>query len=235
MSEKFAFAPPRRIGMGFHLLAIALLIALAAAGVWQASRASLGVAFFAALLPFLLGPGPGPTAGLPGLRPLAGQLHPAARLGPIGLGAAPGAAPDAHRSCGCTALSDLGQSYPFPLLRWPGAVLGMRRLPGEKKIEYLASRSSQLVLIATQEQLYAISPEDPDGFLYVYQRFTELGSLARLPARSVYPSFLLQRVWSSRSARTILLASLGLSLALLAWVGMATSSPRARSPGVWTR
>jgi hypothetical protein len=119
--------------------------------------------------------------------------------------------------------SDLGQSLPFPLMRWPGAVLGMRRLPGEKKVEYLASRASQLVLIATPEQLYAISPEDPDGFLYVYQRFTELGSLTRLPARSVYPSFLVQRVWNSPPARTTLLAGLALSLALLAWVGVATS------------
>ncbi len=222
MSEQFAFTPPRRIGLAFHLAAIALLIALATVGVWQASRASLGVAFFAALLPFLLALVVVPLLVYRAyalwrasytLQRDSVLLHWGLRLEQLPM----------HKVLWVHRASDLGQPLPFPLLRWPGAILGMRHLPGEKKIEYLASRSSQLVLIATQEQLYAISPENPDSFLYVYQRFTELGSLTRLPARSVYPAFLLQRVWNSRPARTLLLASLALSLALLTWVGLATS------------
>jgi hypothetical protein len=222
MSEQIAFAPPRRNGLAFHLLAIALLLALATAGVWQASRASLGMAFFVALLPFLLALALIPLLAYRAyalwgasytLQRDSVLLHWGLRLEQLPM----------HKVLWVHRLADLGQSYPLPLLRWPGAVVGMRRLPGEKKIEYLAARSSQLVLIATQEQLYAISPADPDGFLYTYQRFTELGSLMHLPERSVYPSFLVQRVWNSPPARTALLASLGFSLALVAWVGIVAS------------
>jgi hypothetical protein len=54
--------------------------------------------------------------------------------------------------------------------------------------------------------------------LTAYQRLTELGSLSPLTARSVYPSFLLARLWRTPSARALLLGGLALNLLLLAWV-----------------
>lgn len=54
-----------------------------------------------------------------------------------------------------------------------------------------------------------------------FQRFTEMGSLTPLAARSVYPAFLLARVWSARPARVLLLGCVLLGLALLVWVSLA--------------
>ncbi len=118
--------------------------------------------------------------------------------------------------------SDLEEKQPRPWLRWPGAVLGTRRLPESGQIvEFLADNTSRLVLIATPERIYAISPANADEFLIAFQRLIELGSLDPIPARSVYPAFLLGQLWADRPARILVLGGALLSLGLLIWVGLA--------------
>lgn len=114
--------------------------------------------------------------------------------------------------------SELGRALPLPWLRWPGAMVGVRRMPGGPTIEYMAADLQRLVLIATAHGVYAVSPEDPSAFLVAYQRLTEMGSLSPLAARSIYPTFLLARVWRTPSARYLLLGGLALNLFLLVWV-----------------
>jgi hypothetical protein len=85
-------------------------------------------------------------------------------------------------------------------------------------VEFMASETRQLVLIATPKGLFAISPDDPAAFLSTYHRLIELGSFSPLKARSVYPTSLLARLWRRRTARYLLLAGLAINLLLLAWV-----------------
>jgi hypothetical protein len=85
-------------------------------------------------------------------------------------------------------------------------------------IEFMAGRADRLVLIATPHRLYAISPADPEQFLRTYRRLTELGSIAPLPARSVYPTFALRCFWEDRVARWLLLLGALLAFSLLAFV-----------------
>jgi LacI family fructose operon transcriptional repressor len=54
VNEIYAFYPPKRAGMIFHLSAIALLTLLGAAGFWQAMHADVGPVFLLYLLPFLI-------------------------------------------------------------------------------------------------------------------------------------------------------------------------------------
>jgi hypothetical protein len=110
---------------------------------------------------------------------------------------------------------------PLPLVRWPGAVLGIRHLTDGKEIEYLASSTHGMLVIATPQRLFAISPSDPTGFLYTYHRLEELGSLSPIESRSVYPTFLLGQVWAKKAARWLVLAGLALSVILLVWVSLA--------------
>jgi hypothetical protein len=70
-----------------------------------------------------------------------------------------------------------GQPLPKPWLAWPGSVLGIRRLPDGRSLEYMAGRSRNLILIATPGRVFAISPADPVISELTYQRLTELGSL----------------------------------------------------------
>ncbi len=111
-------------------------------------------------------------------------------------------------------------ALPLPWLRWPGGVLGLRRLQGGGAVEYLAASASRLLLIGTPDVIFAISPADRDEFLQAYRQFSELGSLSPLPERSVYPGFLLVRVWQARPARLLLLGGLVFNLLMLTWVSL---------------
>jgi len=113
-----------------------------------------------------------------------------------------------------------------PWLRWPGAVLGVRNQLDGSQVEYMAAHSAPLILIATDERIFAISPDKPDEFLRISQQFAELGSLTPFPARSVRPAFLLAQVWGVRSARYLLVAGLALTLVLF---GVASLNVPSRS------
>jgi hypothetical protein len=116
----------------------------------------------------------------------------------------------------------MSQDYPGHLPRpWfnlPGAVVGERQLPEGQVVEFMASRQRRLVLIATAGRIFAISPAKPDEFLEAFRQFSEMGSLAPLPARSVQPTSLFSELWADRRARGLLLGCIFLALVLLVWV-----------------
>lgn len=111
-------------------------------------------------------------------------------------------------------------THPLPQawLRWPGAVVGTRHDANFGEVEYMASQGENLVIVATRQKAYVISPSDPAAFIGTFDRLNELGSLSPLAPLSVKPTFLAGRAWQSRPARLLILASLGLGLVLLVWV-----------------
>jgi hypothetical protein len=211
------FRPRRAAGTIFLLGAIALLALVAGWGLWQASQAQIGLAFLLYLLPALVAIVIAPML-VYRLLALRGAYY---RLGRDGISLRWGLR---FEDIPIDAVSwirladEVGKPLPLPWLRLPGAVLGIRRPPGDAPIEYLAAGARDLVLVATAKGVYAISPENPAAFLAAYQRLMELGSLAPMPARSLYPTFLLGRVWRTPAARYVLLAGLALNLLLAAWV-----------------
>jgi len=88
----------------------------------------------------------------------------------------------------------------------------------------MASDLNTLLLVATPQRIFAISPAEPKAFLRTFQNINELGSLAPLPAQSVYPNFVIGRLWDDRPARGLLVTSLALAIGLLAWVSLVISS-----------
>ena len=106
----------------------------------------------------------------------------------------------------------------LPWFRLPGGILGVTRQPDIGRVEFLASESSTLLLVATARQIFAISPEDPAGFVAAFQKTTELGSLQPAQGQSQYPSFVVTRAWDSLVVRFIWLAGSFLNIGLLAWV-----------------
>ncbi|HEX9029286.1 MAG TPA: PH domain-containing protein [Anaerolineales bacterium] len=223
MSESFVFKPEQRPGLVFHLIMAVAIAALGGWGFLAASRADIGPAFLLYLLPVLLAVG-----ALPLLVYRAYSLWKASyTLEPDGL----------HLQWGLRAVDipmdsviwarpadALDQPLPLPWQRWPGSILGDRSQAGLGEVEFLASSARKLVLISTPQRAFAISPDDPQAFINAYHRVAELGSLSPFPARSVHATFLLARVWASRSARFLLLTEASLSLLLLAWVILAVPS-----------
>jgi hypothetical protein len=111
----------------------------------------------------------------------------------------------------------LGSPIPYPLGGWPGAVLSTRSLADGRVLEYLAARNHGLVLVATPRRVFAISPADPLGFQRTYRHLVEYGTLAPIPPRSVFPTFIVSRSWQDRPARLLLLVSTLLTAGLVVW------------------
>lgn len=110
---------------------------------------------------------------------------------------------------------------PLPWLHWPGALVGRRQVSSLGPVEFLATGPERLLLVATPQRVFAISPADPKSFLAAFNRITELGSLTPLHHHSTYPAALVGRLWDNRWARGLLLAGLGAGLILLIWVSLA--------------
>jgi hypothetical protein len=115
----------------------------------------------------------------------------------------------------------LTETLRYPWIRWPGSVLGTRRLGGETPVEFLASKSQDLILVATYERVFAISPSDPRAFLNAYQRLTELGSLIPPKPQSVHPTSLLTSAWKIPSIRYLILIGFIFSFALIVLTSLA--------------
>lgn len=116
--------------------------------------------------------------------------------------------------------AELGFHLPMPWLALPGGLLGARSLPELGTVEFIASEEQSLLLVATRQKIYAISPADPGAFIHAFQRAIELGSLAPLPSYSSQPVAFVARIWRDIPARILLLLSLGLTVALFVLAGL---------------
>ena len=220
VNDQYVFYPPNRPGVIFHLITIAILTLAGAWGLWQAAHTSVGFIFLLYLAPFLLAVPLVPflTYRLSNLENAnyklerdCLQLRWGLRVEIIPMVNVQWVRP----------ATDLGGSLRLPRFRWPGAVLGTRRIPGGATvIEFLASQTRDMLVIATPERLFAISPANPNNFLLAYQHYTEMGSLLTLPAQSIHSTVLVTRLWKDRPARYLILSGALLSLGLLIWISL---------------
>ena len=116
--------------------------------------------------------------------------------------------------------NELGFSLRIPLTSSPGAYLGVIKVEGLGPVEYIASDIQTMLLVATPNKVYVISPADPKAFMRSFSRVFELGSLSPLPSYSVRPAVFLERVWADRPARIMLLAGFLLTAALFILVSL---------------
>lgn len=223
MDDYLIFYPPHRRGLTAQILAILVSLAAAIFGLWKASGAEIGLPFLLYLVPVFLGLVLVPLIGYRAYA-LWRASYALQRDGILlKWGLREEIVPIDTINWVRSSL-ELEQKLPLPRFRWPGAVLGVRQLPDKKQIEYISAQSDPVILIAAGERIYAISPAEPQEFILAYQRFAELGSLAPLTARSVYPAYLLRRVWTSLPARYLLLSGLAISLLLFVFVILSVPS-----------
>lgn len=116
--------------------------------------------------------------------------------------------------------AELGFDLPLPFLRTPGAILGTRNVEGLGVVEFLAADADRILLVATPQRVFAISPSDPGSFQKAFQRSMELGSLTPLLAYSSRPAAFLASVWEDHTARGLMLAGLLFTLGLYVLVGV---------------
>jgi hypothetical protein len=116
--------------------------------------------------------------------------------------------------------SDMGFRIPLPFGALPGGILGTRVVEGLGPVEYVASDFSRMLLIATPEKIFVISPASPNAFLRAFQNSIELGSLSPLPSRTALPATFFRRVFSDRLARVLILSGLAFTVTLFVMVSL---------------
>jgi hypothetical protein len=230
MEEFYTFEPPRWNGTAFHISVIGILAIAVGWLMLQASSAQLGPDFVLYLLGALVLAAPIPL--------FAYRLYSLWRSTYV-------LARDGVRLRWGLRLEDIPISEimwvyradeveftpALPILRWPGSLAGRRDTPGIGEVEFMAAQKEGLVFIGTEQRVYAVTPRRPQEFLNAYQAQMELGSLEPIAARSVYPTFVLSELWGAVPVRVLVLAGLLLNLALLVWVGAASSARQSVSLG----
>jgi hypothetical protein len=114
--------------------------------------------------------------------------------------------------------SDLETSPKPPALHWPGAVTGIRKFQRGPEVEFLASRSKQLIIISAKDRYYAISPLYVDELIATYQDLIELGSLQSLPRASIQPNLVITEISTNRFSLGMIVLGVVLNISLLIWV-----------------
>jgi hypothetical protein len=231
MEELYTFEPPRGNGTAFHISVIGILGIAVGWLMLQASSAQFGPDFVFYLLGALVLAAPIPL--------FAYRLYALWRSTYI-------VARDGLRLRWGLRMEDIPVSDilwvyranevefapTLPLLRWPGNLVGCRGTFGVGEVEFMAAQKEDLVFIGTEQRVYAVTPRRPQEFVNAYQAQMELGSLEPIEPQSIYPTFVVGELWRAVPVRVLVLAGLLLNLALLIWVGVASSGRQMISLGV---
>ena len=214
-----AFPPPKQRGLVFHAALILILLALAAFSAFRLYGAALDIAFAGFVLLLL--------ACLLPLPFLAYRFYALVRAD-YSLDR-----DNLHLIWGMRVedipISDVEWVRPaetlpaplnFPWLRLSGGLLGKTQHPDLGPIEFLASETNGLLLVATAQQIYAISPADSAGFVQAFQRVMEMGSLTPGQSHSQYPSFVMSTAWQTPFTRYVWLFGLFINIGLFLWVSI---------------
>lgn len=204
--EPTLFIPPRRSGIIFHAAAALVSAGSGTVALLYALRSAVGVPFVLAMLlgvlliaplPLLLYRGYALLRAVYTLERDGLRIRWGLRLQDIPIYEVEWVRP----------LSELGFNLPLPWLHLPGGILGTRIVPELGLVEFMAADTEHMLLIATPDRVFAISPADPRAFVRSFQRAIEFGSLTPIPAYSVRPAAYVSRVWADRLARIPLLIS----------------------------
>jgi hypothetical protein len=220
------FPPPKRRGLIVHITIILVLTILAIVGFVNLSRAAVGPQFLISLLVALFSFAPIPFFAYRAYSLWRADYHMDRDSLAINWGLRVENIPLSDIEWMRPA-DDLTNPLVLPKLPLPGALLGVRRHSDLGLVEFLAADAKRLLLVATAKRVFVISPEDPATLTQTFARATEMGSLAPVEAKSVYPSFIVTQAWESGLARYLWLTALFLNLGLFVWASLIIpSTPR---------
>ena len=211
------YPPPKQAGLLVHTILMLLMVGLSAWGIWNLTFVEVGPNFAIFLLDTLLALVPLPLFIYRAYALMRADYILDRESLEIRWGLRDEDIPLTDIEW-LRPAADLITPLRLPWLPIPGAVLGMRRHPDLGLVEYLASNSRNLLLVATSKRVYAISPSNAAKFVQTFARTIEMGSLLPAEAKSIYPSFIFSRAWENTLARFLWLIGLFLNIGLVVWV-----------------
>jgi len=220
------FPPPKRKGLIIQGLALLTTASISAWAFYRLSRAALGPEFVLYLILGVVAFAPIPLIGYRAFALFRAQYRLDRNSLELRWGLRDELVPLGEIEWVRSA-QDLIHPVRPPALHMPGAVLGLRRHRDLGIVEFLASRTAGMLLVAARDRVYAISPAAPAEFMATFARAVELGSLRETRARSQYASFVFTQAWQSGLVRFLWLAVVFLNIGLAAWISvLIPASPR---------
>lgn len=222
MAETFTFLPNRSRGITLHVIIILLLMGGCGVLVWQAFQQSggillvldlLGAVVLLGLLPFVGYRGYALINGFYSLKRDGLRIRWGLRAEDIPLSEVTWVRP----------ATDLEVPLKMPAFSITGALLGYVDHPDLGQLEFIASDAKDLVIVATVDHYFVLSPERKDEFLQRFQRALEMGTLTPMEAYSAIPAAFLRQVVLDKYGRALIPAGFGLTLSLLVIVGLSIS------------
>ncbi|HCS40218.1 MAG TPA: hypothetical protein DIW44_11635 [Anaerolineaceae bacterium] len=223
MAETFTFLPKRTRGIVTHVIIILILMAGCGVLVWQAFQQSggillvvdlLGAVVLFGLLPFVGYRGYSLINGIYSLKRDGLRIRWGLRAEDIPLSEVTWVRP----------ATDLEVPLKLPAFSISGALIGYVDHPDLGQLEFIASDARNLVIVATVDHYFVLSPERKDEFVQRFQRALEMGTLTPMEAYSAIPAAFLRQVVLDKYGRALIPAGFGLTISLLVIVGLSISS-----------
>ena len=230
MAETFTFLPRRTPGILFHAFLILLILAGCVFLVWQAFQQSggvllvlclLGAITLFVLLPFAGYRGYALLQGIYSLKRDGLRIRWGLRVEDIPLSDVTWVRPAV----------DLAVPLKRPSSAMPGAILGYSEHPDLGEVEFIASSFRNLVIVATLDKVFVLSPEDMEEFVQRFQRALEMGTLTPMEPYSTVPVAFVRQVALDKIGRLLIPAGLIFTIFLLVLVGLGISGRSALSLG----
>lgn len=111
--------------------------------------------------------------------------------------------------------SELELPLKLPVFSMPGAVLGNSEHEDLGPLEFIASSAQKLVIVSTVNKTLVLSPEDPEEFVYKFQRVIEMGSLYPIPPHTAVPAAFIQQILKDRRSLRLILTLSGMTILLI--------------------
>ena len=112
-------------------------------------------------------------------------------------------------------VAEMPYDVPLPRFSVQGSIIGLQHSEELGKLEFVASDSRNLILVACRSKVLVISPGDMDGFQHTFDRFAEMGSITPIQPHSANAELLLSGILKDRYTRSFILGGLSLSISLL--------------------
>lgn len=111
--------------------------------------------------------------------------------------------------------SDLETPLRLPAFSVPGAVMGKINHDELGTLDFIAGNVPNLVIVAAVNKTIILSPENPDEFIYKFQRVIEMGSLYPIAPHSAIPLAFIQQIFNDHLSRRMIPVLVGLTLLLI--------------------
>lgn len=230
MTETFTFLPTRTPGIVFHVFLILFILAGCGFLVWQAFLQQGGALLVVCLLGAIVLFASLPIVGYRGYALLQGIYS----LKRDGLRIRWGLRAEDIPLSDVTWVrpaSDLEIPLRLPSFSMPGAILGFSEHPDLGEVEFVASGYRNLVIVATLDKIYALSPEHMDEFIQRFERAIEMGTLTPMLPYSTVPAAFVRQVTLDKVGRVLIPAGLIVTIFLLVLVGLGISGKASISLG----